>query len=204
MRNRIAFYYKGCGATTSTLKLTPPALPASPYLCSMISYQSFIPADFAPQSRVWIYQSSRAFTPAETVGINEVLRQFTANWQSHGAPVKGFATVLYDHFILIMADEAETGVSGCSTDSSVRIIRQLEEQYNTNLFNRQLLAFYTNEGITLVPLPQLKTALAEGRITETSLYFNNLADTKATLLSNWLMPLNESWLAARLGSVGVK
>jgi hypothetical protein len=35
-----------------------------------------------------------------------------------------------------MADETATGVSGCSTDSSVRLIKEIEKIFGVNMFDR--------------------------------------------------------------------
>ena len=89
----------------------------------------YIPADFHPSSRVWIYQSSRLFLMSEALEIEPMLEAFLASWNTHGTPVKGFANLIYGQFIVIMADETHAGVSGCSTDSSVRLIKQIEEKF---------------------------------------------------------------------------
>ncbi|MFX7025331.1 hypothetical protein ABTI08_20805, partial [Acinetobacter baumannii] len=79
---------------------------------------TIIPNDFNDNSRVWIYQSSKLFTLEEAFAIEDMLIQFVSNWKSHGTPVKGYANLLFGQFIILMADETATGVSGCSTDSS--------------------------------------------------------------------------------------
>ncbi len=38
------------------------------------NYQEQLPADFDPNSRVWIYQSSRMFTLHEAIQIEELLK----------------------------------------------------------------------------------------------------------------------------------
>ncbi|WP_204351865.1 hypothetical protein, partial [Klebsiella variicola] len=70
------------------------------------------------------------------------LIQFVSNWISHGTPVKGYANLLFGQFIILMADETATGVSGCSTDSSVHLMKEIELRFKADLFNRQNLAFY--------------------------------------------------------------
>src|SRR6187200_846781 len=112
-------------------------------------YRETIPADFHDTSRVWIYQSSRLFTIPEAFQIEDMLKAFVQKWQSHGTPVKGYANLLYGQFIIIMADETATGVSGCSTDSSVRIIKEIENQFSVSLFDRQTLAFVIKDKIDL-------------------------------------------------------
>lgn len=163
---------------------------------------TILPAHFADTARVWIYQSNRPFTETAAATIRQQLASFVQSWQSHGAPVKGFGAVLYHHFILLMADETHTDVSGCSTDSSVRLIKSIEQQLDVALFNRQLLAFWVDGLVRLVPLSQLDAALAQGTIDANTLYFNNTVPTKKDLLQQWLVRAGESWLGKRLG-VGV-
>src|SRR5262245_59370565 len=102
------------------------------------NYRELIPADFAQDSRVWVYQSSRLFALSEALHIEELLNSFTTNWQSHGDAVKGFGNLFFGQFIVLMADERATGVSGCSTDSSVRLIKQIEQLFKVNMFDRQM------------------------------------------------------------------
>jgi hypothetical protein len=159
---------------------------------------TILPAHFADSARVWIYQSNRPFTEAESEAVRQQVQAFAKNWLSHGAPVKGFGTVLYNHFIILMADETHTDVSGCSTDSSVRLIKAIEQQLGVELFNRQLLGFWIDDQVQLLPLPQLNTALEQGRIDADTPYFNNTVLTKKELLQQWLVPVRESWLGNKL------
>lgn len=160
--------------------------------------QEALPKDFSPSSKVWIYQSNRPFNEKETLEINEQLHQFASQWQSHGTPVKGWGQLLFDQVIVLMADETATGVSGCSTDSSVRIIKSLERQYGVNLFDRLLLAFLVKDKLELLPLVQVGYAMEKGYITENTLFFNNTVLTKQELETNWLLPLKNSWLMKKV------
>lgn len=162
------------------------------------NYQHLVPEDFAANSRVWIYQSNRLFTIKEALQLEKVLNEFVEAWHSHGVHVKGYANLFFGQFIILMADEQATGVSGCSTDSSVRMIKQLEEAYNVQLFNRQLLAFVVKDKVELLPFSQLNYAVENGYLTGDSLYFNNLVQTKDELLNRWLIPIRESWLKTRI------
>jgi hypothetical protein len=160
--------------------------------------QSLLPKDFSNQSRVWIYQSSRAFIEKEQNEINEQLEQFYMQWNAHGTPVKGWAKVLFGQFIVIMADETNVAVSGCSTDSSVKIIKSIERQYSVNMFDRLSITFLRKGKSEMLPINQVQYAIDKGFITGDTYLFNNVVYTKAELLENWLIPLRKSWLAARL------
>ena len=160
-------------------------------------FQDLIPEDFADDSRVWIYQSNRPLTIDEALQIDELLENFAAGWKSHGADVKGFAKLLFGQFVILMADETATGVSGCSTDSSVRLIKNVEQDFNINLFDRQTLAFMVKERIQLFPLDQLNHAIENDLISPDTVYFNNTVQTKQELISHWIIPVKNSWLAKR-------
>jgi len=162
-----------------------------------LQFQNLIPEDFNDNSRVWIYQCNRLFNLDEALQIKELLEDFNKTWLSHGAKVKGYAKLFFEQFIVLMADETATGVSGCSTDSSVRLIKNIEHDYNVNLFDRQTLAFGLKEKIQLLPMDQLDNAIEEEFINADTLYFNNTVQTKKELLNRWIIPVKESWLAKR-------
>ncbi|GAA4311889.1 hypothetical protein [Compostibacter hankyongensis] len=159
---------------------------------------ALLPQDFHPASRVWIYQSNRPFNAQEEKEINEQLLHFTAQWNAHGDSVKGWGKLLFGRFIILMADESRTGVSGCSTDSSVRLIKSIARQYEAALFDRLLIAFWVKEQIEMLPLSQVAYAFSRGFIDENTLFFNNTVLSKQELESRWLVPVKDSWLASRL------
>jgi len=162
-----------------------------------LDYKYLLEGNFHPGSRVWIYQSNRLFSLSEALEIELVLKDFTARWLSHGVPVKGAAYLFFGQFIILMADEEATGVSGCSTDSSVRLIKEIEKQFGVNLFDRTTLAFMVKDKVELLPLPQLQYAIDNGFISGETLYFNNLVQTKDELEKNWIIAVKDSWLATR-------
>ena len=162
-----------------------------------LNFKELLPADFHSSSRVWIYQSNRLFTIAEALEIEEMLDVFVRDWKSHGTPVKGYANLFFGQFIILMADESATGVSGCSTDSSVHLIKQIEQLYKVTLFDRLLLAFVVRDKLQTIPMSQLKYAVENDFVNGDTLYFNNLVQTKDELLNNWIIPAKSSWLGAK-------
>lgn len=162
-----------------------------------LSYQELIPNEFADNSRVWIYQSNRIFSLSEALEIEKILESFLADWKAHGNPVKGFANLFFGQFIIILADETNTVVSGCSTDSSVRLIKAIEEAFKVNLFDRTQMAFYMNDKIQLLPISQVEYAITNEFIQPTTLFFDNSVGTKKELLHRWIVPIQHSWLGKR-------
>lgn len=157
-------------------------------------YIHLIPEDFHPSSRVWIYQSNRLLMMSEALKLEKMLEEFVEKWTSHGRQVKGFGTLFFGQFVILMADETAANVSGCSTDSSVHFIKEVEKSFHIQLLDRQLLAFWHKEKVQTLPLAQVSYALENGLINGTTLYFNNLANTKEKLSKEWLIPVKESWL----------
>jgi hypothetical protein len=147
---------------------------------------------------VWIYQSDRSFTDQEQIEIDDLLKQFTNSWTSHGAKVKGFGKLFFNQFVILMADETASGVSGCSTDSSVRLIKEIENKYDVDLFNRQNLAFFTRGNIIQIPLSKLNEAISNNLINLETYYFNNVVLSKKELEEKWIVPLKNSWLTNKV------
>jgi len=158
-------------------------------------FKVLLPEDFNDNSRVWIYQSNRAFTLHEAFQIEDMLKTFVSNWHSHGTPVTGYANLFFGQFIVLVADETKSGVSGCSTDSSVRMIKDVEQMFNVNMFDRLLLGFIVKERVQMIPMAQLSYALENNFIAPSTLYFNNTILSFEQLKDKWLIPLKESWLS---------
>lgn len=171
------------------------------YICSM-AFSINIPGNFSPQSRVWIYQATRPFTNEEQQAATTAVSSFAESWLSHGEKVKGTGMVMPEGFIILIADIAVTGVSGCSTDSSVRIIKELDSRFNAGLFDRQLLAFLINDEVVRIPMQELSTVITTQQINSSTLYFNNMVQTLDELKTGWLIPAGQSWLSKKLNTAG--
>jgi len=165
-----------------------------------LDFKYLLHGNFHPSSRVWIYQSSRLFTMSEALDIEAVLQEFAIQWKSHGTPVKGAGYLLFGQFIILMADEQATGVSGCSTDSSVRMIKDIEQRFGVSMFDRTALAFVVKDKVQLIPLSQLQYAFDNGFISLDTLYFNNTVQTKEELEEKWIVTVRESWVGERISA----
>ena len=164
----------------------------------MFDIKNNLPIDFNDNSKVWIYQSSRLFSIQEAFEIEDLMSNFVTNWKSHGAAVKGFANLFFGRFVLLMADETNVTVGGCSTDSSVHLIKQIESTFKVNMFDRQQLAFYIKDKIEILPYSQLQYAYNNNFINNETLFFNNLVSTKKEVEDKWITPIYKSWLASKI------
>ena len=160
-------------------------------------FTDMLPEGFDENSRVWVYQCNRLFTLNEAFQVEDILKTFTSNWSSHGTPVKGYANLFFGQFIVLIADETAHGVSGCSTDSSVRVIKDIEQMFKVNMFDRLLLAFLVKERVQVIPMAQFSYALENNFVEPSSIYFNNTVLNLDQLKNNWMIPVKDSWLAKK-------
>lgn len=148
---------------------------------------------FSPQSKVWIYQSDREFTPSEVITIQQQLDEFTAQWKAHGHQLQAKAEILYQYFIVFVVDETAAGTTGCSIDASVRIIKGIEQEYKTDLFNRFNIAYKSGDQVVVLNKEDFETLISIKKITPESIVFNNLVQTLADFETKWEVPFKDSW-----------
>jgi hypothetical protein len=144
-------------------------------------------------SRVWIYQSDREFTNEEIVFISNKAEEFINSWTRHGDDLKGSFTIKYNQFLILAVDESFNNVSGCSIDSSVRFIKELENELKLDLMDKMNITFKDNDHINLVKLSDFQKFAKEEKVNQETIVFNNMVNTKEDFENNWEVPAKESW-----------
>ena len=158
----------------------------------------FVDAEKMPDdSRIWIYQSSRAFTSEEVIKISDLAIDFLNSWTAHNKELKASFEIRYHMFLIIMIDSSYTQASGCSIDKSLHFIQKLEKDFIVNLLDRQMFAIREGDKINLVRRNDFEK-LIEKEISKDSIVFNNLIQTKKELDSSWEIPIKDSWHGALL------
>lgn len=149
--------------------------------------------DLDNDSRVWVYQSNRKLTAEEVKEIKLSGNQFIAKWAAHGKALNAAFEVFYNRFLVLFVDEIQAQASGCSIDSSVHFIKQIESHFNLDLFNRMQICFRDEEVIKDLPLNEFRAKLENHEISEETIVFNNLVETKADFMKAWEVPIELSW-----------
>lgn len=146
-------------------------------------------------TRLWVYQANKPF-PAEAVPeIRSNLQAFARQWVSHNRQLKADADVLHDRFVILMVDESQADASGCSIDSSVRFLKQLQAQYGVDLFDRMYFSYQKEGEVHTISREDFARQYANGVIDDNTLVFDTLVESKAAFDAGWLKPLRESWHA---------
>ncbi|NLR90517.1 hypothetical protein [Flammeovirga agarivorans] len=148
----------------------------------------------ADSSRLWIYQSNRAFTSEEITLIKNSLLQFTESWNAHGSDLQSSFDIPYNQFIVIAVDENTAAASGCSIDKCVGVIKQIESHLNISLFERTTIAYLQEEEVATFKLNEAKQLVSEGTITPTTKIFDNTVLNLGDFKSKWIVDAGNSWL----------
>ena len=145
------------------------------------------------QSRIWVFQSNRIMSPSEQSSIDAAVKQFVQKWSTHGVQMLASHVLYHNCFVVIAADEQKQAASGCSIDSFTALFKAFGTKYNLSFFDRFSIAYKLKDEVLISNLNEFKKLIAEGRVTQDSLVFNNLIDQRQDLYSKWEIPLKESW-----------
>lgn len=147
----------------------------------------------SPESRVWVYQSDRILSDAETESVNAVIQNFVRDWTSHSRELNSYGKVVDNAFVVLMVDESKAGASGCSIDKSVHFIQQLGRKLEVDFMNRMNFAVKDNSGLKILNANAFKEAYKKGDISDDSTVIDTLIKTKRDFEAAFQKPLKESW-----------
>ncbi|MFD2200522.1 hypothetical protein [Shivajiella indica] len=146
-------------------------------------------------SRIWIYQADRKFTTQELDWITERLKTFCNQWNTHGTLMPTSFTIKFGQVIILAVDESQLGASGCSIDSSVRTLREIEQQLGVNLLDQGKVGYLKSDDLLEVsPFLGIKSKVTEGTLRAETIVLNPVINKKSELDNNWLIHAKESWL----------
>ena len=145
------------------------------------------------ESRIWIYQSNRTLSPLEVIEIEAKIKDFLISWTAHGSDLQASFLIKYNRFIVISLNESFNIATGCSIDSSVRFIQELEKLYDVSLLDKMNVSYRHGEFIAYKPLIEFKKMIKNRSISKKTIVFNNLINSKSEFLNNWEVPIEESW-----------
>src|SRR5690606_34266220 len=133
----------------------------------------FVEFDQMPDhARVWIYMADRAIPSEDLNVVHGVMKAFTNEWAAHGVPLRTSYTLAEDRFLILAVDEAHHSPSGCSIDSSVGALRQIQEATGLDFLDRTGVPFESSGRINVIRLEELKQKSRDGVWDSQSLTFN--------------------------------
>lgn len=145
-------------------------------------------------ARIWIYQADRELSATEIKYVKERLVAFCEQWNTHGTSMPTSFDIQHNRMIILAVDEAQLGASGCSIDSSVRVLREIEQQLSISLLDQGKVSFINEGQIITSKLQELKKHIDAGNLRQETAVFNSLVNKKQDLSDRWLIPAKDSWL----------
>jgi hypothetical protein len=148
-----------------------------------------------PEAKVWIYQSNVELTDKQAEEGNDLINRFLDSWTSHNVALPSCGFIKHNRFIVMMADQSTVTAGGCSMDKMVHFVEALENHWNVSLLDRTMIAYKNPESDTIktINFSDLKSGFMRGIITENTLVFDNLVDTKEKFETNWEKNILNSW-----------
>lgn len=150
-----------------------------------------------PNHKLWFYGFSKNLSESQLAEVNETLQIFINSWQSHGEKVKASYQILEGKIIVIMVDQDYLEASGCSIDSSVAVLRAINETYDLDMFNRLKLAVRINEGWEYLHSNDVSEMIGQGLITGETICLNESV-SNSNQKNHLLIPFKDSWMAKRV------
>lgn len=143
--------------------------------------------------RIIIYPASRPFTAKEAKIITEKIFDFLPTWAAHGKPLSASFKIVKNQFVIISVDEEQEAASGCSIDSLGQVFRALDSEFQLGFFDRMKASFVENDEVKTMKLQDFRAALKNKEISENIEVFDFSKNSYLDFLSNFLLPLKQSW-----------
>lgn len=151
-----------------------------------------------PESKLWIYQSSRELTDDEVADLSNGLQQFCQQWTAHNNQLKADFDIRFNRFVILVVDESHNTASGCSIDKSVHFLADAGKRYSVDFFNKLQMHYWHKETIQTIPLASIKEAFANGSINDQTVFINTYLTTLQDYKAEFELPLNRHWLGKRV------
>ena len=154
----------------------------------LVSYESL-----SESAKVWVYPASRKFYQNEISEVEEKIIEFVTSWKSNEEHFKASYQFLYDRFVVILAEDSEEALTNQDLDQAVGFILQLQSDYEIELLDRMNVCFKQGEFVQYKELKEFKKLLKNKSVSEKTIVFDNLIQTKEELEQFWEVPITESW-----------
>jgi hypothetical protein len=144
-------------------------------------------------SRVWVYQSDREISEENAEFLKSEISKFVNQWTAHNHALKAWGDLIENRFIVLMVDQSQAGASGCSIDKSVAFVKSCEEKAAVNFFDRFNFAYRVGDKIESADRTEFELLFKNGDLTDETIVFNNLVNSKEEFEEKWQIALGESW-----------
>tara|TARA_Y100000817_G_scaffold31315_2_gene21873 strand:+ start:1206 stop:1679 length:474 start_codon:yes stop_codon:yes gene_type:complete len=151
----------------------------------------YVPFDKIDESaKCWIYilEKNINFKSDE---INLILKSLCEKWKSHNNEVVSSFQIYRDRYIILFAEE---GISGCSIDSSNRLLRYELDRLNINVMPNSKIGIFIENKIKLEDRSSIINLIQANKLRPNDKMINTTVTNKKEYNKNWILEINKSWL----------
>ena len=151
----------------------------------------YVPFDKIDENaKCWIYilEKNINFKSDE---INLILKRLCEKWKSHNNEVVSSFQIYRDRYIILFAEE---GISGCSIDSSNRLLRYELDRLNINVMPNSKIGIFIENKIKLEDRSSIINLIQANKLQPNDKMINTTVTNKKEYNKNWILEINKSWL----------
>ena len=151
----------------------------------------YVPFDKIDENaKCWIYilEKNINFKSDE---INLILKSLCEKWKSHNNEVVSSFQIYWDRYIILFAEE---GISGCSIDSSNRLLRYELDRLNINVMPNSKIGIFIENKIKLEDRSSIINLIQANKLQPNDKMINTTVTNKKEYNKNWILEINKSWL----------
>jgi len=154
---------------------------------------------FPDESRIWLFQTLEPLTDRQLADVESALGTFLGQWRAHQQPVRASAALILSHFLIIVADERLTVVSGCAGDALHQAVQGLGAQLNRDFFDRLHVPVWMEDRLQFLSRKAIAKGLEEGHLRPDLTVFDHTVQNGhlGAWRQDWVRPLSDTWLARR-------
>ena len=142
------------------------------------------------EAKVLIFPGSRKFFPAELPELRERATVFCDNLKD----VDLLFELKYDRFLVFLVSE-NTPLSLEHHHQIVEFIQGLENHFDLVLLDKVNVSFKQGQYVQVKEIPDFKALIKNKGVSEKTIVFDHMINTKSEFESYWEMPAGQSWLA---------
>jgi hypothetical protein len=141
------------------------------------------------EARVYYYPASRKFYPDEAGPLRLQVEDFCQRLEG----VKISCQFRYDRFVIFFVSE-DTPLSLEQNDQLVEFILSLEKKYELSLLDKVNVCFKQGKFVQRKEMTEFRKMIKNRSVSPKTVVFDPMINTKSEFLTNWEVPLSQSWL----------
>ncbi|MCA0930814.1 ABC transporter ATPase [Lutimonas saemankumensis] len=143
-----------------------------------------------PESKVYIFPSSRKFYRDELPVLNKKILNFCEEFKG----VDIFFEIRYGRFLVFVVSEG-TSLDLDQHNELIAFIQGLEEGFKLVLLDKVNVSFKQGEYIQMKEIPEFKKLIKNRGVSPKTVVFDHMINTKYEYENVWELPAGQSWLS---------